>query len=90
MRVLGCKGLGKEAEQLLDDARLYCLSHGVDSDSVCRQGEPREEILEEARSWEADLIVLGCSGRSRTSARLFGSSALDVLRRADRPLFFSQ
>jgi nucleotide-binding universal stress UspA family protein len=40
-----------------------------------REGAPAEEILEEAKSWEADLIVMGTHGRRGLSRFLLGSVA---------------
>ncbi|MBN1852858.1 MAG: universal stress protein [Pirellulales bacterium] len=90
LRILACNGQEKETQQLSDDARAYCLSHGVDATSVHCSGTAHEEILKEAASWNADLVVLGCSGRGQIVSRLFGSTALHVLRHADLPLFLSQ
>jgi nucleotide-binding universal stress UspA family protein len=89
IRILNSNGQDKESQKLLDDARAYCLSHGVDTTAVCCSGSARDEILKEASSWDADLIVLGCSGRTPIASMLFGSTALHVLRNMDRPLFFS-
>jgi nucleotide-binding universal stress UspA family protein len=67
----------------------YCLSHGISATPVCRSGAPGDEILKEASTSDADMIVLGCSGRSRIASTLFGSTALHVLRNASCPLFFN-
>ncbi len=90
IQILAADGQDKESQQLLDDARAYCVSHGVDVTAVYRPGAARDEILREASSWGADLIVLGCSGRGRIASTFFGSTALHVLRNTDLPLFLSQ
>ena len=87
--ILTSNGQDKESQQLLDDARAYCLSHGVDTTAVYCPGAARDEILKEASSCDADLIVLGFSGRTRIASTLFGSTALHVLRNTDRPFFLS-
>lgn len=43
-------------------------------------------ILEEARHWQADLIVIGTHGRTGFSRVLFGSVAEGVVRTADIPV----
>lgn len=45
-------------------------------------GSPAETILEAAREWSADLIVLGPQRRRGLSAALFGSTTETVVRRA--------
>jgi len=49
---------------------------------VVRTGDPRVEILVEARSWGADLIVLGSHGRTGLRRLLMGSVAEYVMRHA--------
>jgi nucleotide-binding universal stress UspA family protein len=48
--------------------------------------EPHEAILEKARSWNADLIVMGTHGRGGIEKLLMGSVASKVLHRSDRHL----
>ncbi len=43
-------------------------------------------IVEEARRWPADLIVIGTHGRSGFSRILFGSVAEGVVHTADVPV----
>jgi nucleotide-binding universal stress UspA family protein len=47
-----------------------------------RTGEPAAVILDEARDWEADAIVLGSHGRTGLDRVLLGSVAEQVVRRA--------
>lgn len=47
-----------------------------------RQGVADEEIIEEARSWDADLIMVGSNGRRGLSKFLLGSVAQRVSTRA--------
>lgn len=42
---------------------------------LVREGLPAQEILEEAKEWEADLIVVGTHGRKGISKFLLGSVA---------------
>lgn len=47
---------------------------------VVRVGDPHEEILAEAASWPADLVVLGTHGRSGLSRLFLGSVAEPTVR----------
>ncbi len=46
---------------------------------------PSSEILEEAKRWSADLIVLGTRGRSGLTRLLMGSVAEEIVRHAPVP-----
>jgi nucleotide-binding universal stress UspA family protein len=48
--------------------------------AVVRLGDPYEEILAEAASWPADLVVLGTHGRSGLSRLFLGSVAEPAVR----------
>ena len=49
-------------------------------------GTPAEGILDHARRWQADFIVLGTRRRSRLSHFLLGSVAEAVMRKANCPV----
>lgn len=49
-------------------------------------GKPAEKIVEAARIWQADLIVMGTRGRSALSNVFLGSVAQGVLRSASCPV----
>ena len=48
-------------------------------EAIVRDGHPREAIVEEARKWRADLIVLGSHGRTGLKRLLLGSVAASVV-----------
>lgn len=50
------------------------------------EGVPEKEIIEIARSWKADLIVMGTHGRSNLSRMVTGSVAEYVIRHAEVPV----
>lgn len=59
----------------------------VPAQLIIAWGRPFEEIVKKADDLEADLIVLGTSGRSADLERaLFGSTAEKVLRSTSRPV----
>ena len=47
-----------------------------------REGDPRMEIVEEAKRSQADLIILGSHGRTGVARWLMGSVAEYVVRHA--------
>lgn len=50
------------------------------------EGVPFEVILEDARTWKADVIVMGRTGRTGPGRALLGSEAERVLEFTDRPV----
>jgi nucleotide-binding universal stress UspA family protein len=52
-------------------------------------GIPEEEIINIARQWEADLIVMGTHGRSAIGRILSGSTAEYVIRHATIPVLIT-
>lgn len=77
-------------KQLLADASAYCRSHGYEVEVEVSPFGPKLHLLEEAEAWQADLIVLGNSARNMLLRRLFGETALHVIRHSQLPLFLSQ
>jgi nucleotide-binding universal stress UspA family protein len=61
-------------------ADLECVESSV------RTGDPRVEILAEARDWEAELIVMGSHGRTGLRRWFLGSVAEYVMRHAPCPV----
>src|ERR1041384_6560380 len=51
--------LSNHAAVLTQGAVEAFRSAGVQAESVVREGDPRSVIVDEAKDWDADLIVLG-------------------------------
>ena len=79
-----------KAHKLLYDASEYCRAHGFYVESESNPGSPKEFLLPMATLWQADMIVLGNSAHSLLMKRVFGETALHIIRNADRPLFLCQ
>jgi len=75
----------RQAEQACPSApeliRDNCKSGGTNIIQVVVKGNPQEEILETARIWGGDLIVMGSHGRGFWG-RLLGSVSNGVLQHA--------
>jgi nucleotide-binding universal stress UspA family protein len=73
------QGVLEEAEKVADEAR-------VPSKTKLEEGYPSEKIVEVAADQDADLIVLGCRGRSKLAKILLGSVASRVIAAAHCPV----
>jgi nucleotide-binding universal stress UspA family protein len=78
-----------EGRKALDEAAKAALRQGVKADTSLvesRGGTVSDVILDEARKWRADLIVMGTHGRRGINRMLLGSDAERVLRSAPVPV----
>jgi nucleotide-binding universal stress UspA family protein len=57
-----------------------------DAEKLIGAGPPGTAILQAARDWSADLVVLGSHGREGLERALFGSIAEEVARQAPCPV----
>ena len=76
-------------EKLLALGRQKAVDQGVATDSVLIVGGPGricEQVAEQARSAEADLIVVGSHGRRGIGRVLMGSDAEQIVRTAPVPV----
>lgn len=75
----------KQAEENIE--QLIRMYDGVDE--VLRftpEGFPKKEIINTARKWEADLIVIGTHGRTGLAHLLVGSVAEYVIKHINIPV----
>jgi nucleotide-binding universal stress UspA family protein len=72
----------EEAKALVAKAAGVLGSAGVNVTTGVVQGDPKSVILEDAKSWGPDLIVLGSHGRRGLKRFLVGSVSIAVLRHA--------
>lgn len=75
--------------RVLSEALTMAQSAGVPADTKLVETAGRrlgEIVAEEARGWEADLVVVGTHGRRGMSRLLLGSGAEQVLRLAPVPV----
>ena len=71
-------------------AAAYVRAHGRDADVDAVGGDPRQKLLPYAETWQADLIVAGNSAKNLLLRKLFGETALSLLRKSQLPLYLSQ
>jgi nucleotide-binding universal stress UspA family protein len=77
--------LRADGQGLLDTAAAAIPGHPKPW-KFLREGGPWAEIVESARKWPADLLVVGTHGRSGLTRLLFGSTAEGVMRHAPCPV----
>lgn len=70
------------AAELLERITVKLRSGGFSVSSSVQEGDVRALILEEAKAWRADLIVVGSNGRQRGWHFFSGSISEDVARDA--------
>ena len=75
-----CKEARTRAENAVSDARNVLSSTGLNScdAEATPEGEPRSVILDEAKAWGADLIVIGSHGRHGWDRMVMGSVSESV------------
>jgi nucleotide-binding universal stress UspA family protein len=76
------QSLVKEAQGVIDRTTAKLSALGMTLESRVRQGDARQEIVDEAKDWAADLIVVGSHGRTGIQRWLLGSVAEHVVRHA--------
>ena len=74
----------------MTEARKYLEAHGIEPDTLVLDGSPKTGVLEQAKTWQADMIVLGNSAKSLLRREVFGETALHTINNAEVPIFLSQ
>jgi nucleotide-binding universal stress UspA family protein len=74
------------AKRRIEDSALELRETGIAVETVAREGEPPQLILDQARSVGADLIAMGTHGRSGVDRIAVGSTAERVIASASCPV----
>lgn len=74
------------AEQMTAIAAGNLAAAGRVTSNVVREGNPAQEILNEARDWPADLILIGSHGLGKLARLLLGSVVVRVKAQAHCPV----
>src|SRR5688500_11997669 len=78
----GQKEMKKRATELTLTASQSLKRKGLKSEAAVREGDARSVIVDEARRWSADLIVLGSHGYTGIKRLLLGSVASSIVNHA--------
>ncbi len=69
----------KEAEKAVEKARKAAEKAGLEAETIVREGQPHEVIVETSREKKAGLIVMGSVGKTGLDRLLIGSVAERVI-----------
>lgn len=61
------------------DELLHAIAPALPSTAALLEGAPKDQIIEEARRWPADVIVVGSQGRGAIRSFFLGSVSLAVV-----------
>lgn len=81
--------LRQQGEKILAKARAHVAAAGVAVDTIlleCFARRTADIVVEQAKAWPADLIVLGTHGRRGIGRVMMGSDAEDIVRSAPVPV----
>jgi len=76
------EALGKEGRDLVERAAAQLRAEGFAVEATVAKGDIRLKIIDSAKEWNADLIVVGSHGRTGIPRLLLGSVAEFVARNA--------
>jgi nucleotide-binding universal stress UspA family protein len=75
------------AARVLDEARRYLETRGIEDELITQPGYANESILGTMAAGDHDLLVIGAYGHSRIIEMVLGSTTEYVLRNASAPVF---
>jgi len=78
------------AARRLEKAAAYFAAHGRPVETDHASGDAAKELIPYAEACKADLIVAGNSAKNLILRRMFGETALQLLRESPLPLYLAQ
>lgn len=85
------KKLDEQAVRVLTHCKNVLINGGlVNIKTVIREGHPSEEILRTAEEEKVDLVVVGCSGKSRLQKLVTGCASKEVEKNAKVPVLIAK
>ena len=76
----------EQAARAVGEAVERLEQAGLEASATVLSGRPAERIAEFARTQEADVVVVGASGRPALASRLLGSVPRDLVQRSPCPV----
>lgn len=71
-----------ELEAHVEAAAVQLRARELDVETAIWTGRAASLVLAEARTWAADLVIVGCRGRGRVASLVLGSVSAEILERA--------
>lgn len=78
------------ASRRLEKSAAFFAAHGRSVETDHASGDVAKELIPYAEAWKADLIVAGNSAKNLLLRRIFGETALRLLRESQLPLYLAQ
>ncbi len=78
--------LRESGRAILSRIAAMGADQGVNLVQGLLEGVPFDTILDDARAWKADIVIMGRTGRTGPGRALLGSEAERVLEFTDRPV----
>jgi nucleotide-binding universal stress UspA family protein len=78
------------ASELLSEIAGYCRAYGHDIEVEYVADSAKQQLLQQATDWEADIVVVGNSIKHYWLKKLLGETAMHVISQSRVPLFLSQ
>ena len=85
------EALDRKAENLLTYYKKELQMSGlINIKTIIKEGHPSEEILKTAEEEKVDLIIVGCSGKTRLHRFVSGCASRDVEKNAKVPVLITK
>jgi nucleotide-binding universal stress UspA family protein len=78
--------LRKQVEMRLEETRVKVVQNGVRARAELLEGTPYRVVIDWAKEYKADLIVIGTHGHTGFTHALLGSVTERVVRMAECPV----
>ena len=79
----------KAGAEVLEQGRFHAAAKGIEAETALLDNlslRVSEHVIEQAKTWNADLIVIGTHGRRGVGRLMLGSDAEEIVRRAPVPV----
>jgi nucleotide-binding universal stress UspA family protein len=76
----------KKAEEITNSIKAKAFSMGVDVEPIVRDGEVYKAIMDAAKEYKTDMVIMGSLGKSGIKRLLMGSTAERVLGHSSFPV----
>ena len=80
----------KTGEKVLQEARSYLASYGIETHYELARGYPEQKIVDYLVNFDYDLLFIGAYGHRRIIEMVLGSTTEYVLRKSPCPVFLNR